>query len=131
MKGVTFGTKHSWNDFRLILSDKEIGFPEPKTETVDIPGMDGVLDLTETFGKVYYANRKLSFTFTILPPVKEHLATIDELTEYLHGKHMKIILDEDSDYYYEGRCKINSFKSDKTIGTIVIDCDVAPFKKAV
>ena len=47
MKGVRFGDYHSYNDFSLILTSKTIGTPTPKTETIDIPGGDGVLDLTE------------------------------------------------------------------------------------
>lgn len=57
MKGVSFGDFHSYRDFSLILSQKTIGTPSPKTEAIDIPGGDGVLDLTEFFGEVKYNNR--------------------------------------------------------------------------
>ena len=48
MKGIKFGNHHSWNDFQLILASKTIGTPSPKTETIDIPGGDGVLDRAAT-----------------------------------------------------------------------------------
>ena len=47
MQTVTFGTKNSYDDFGLILTDKDIGFPEPKLEEVDVIGADGVIDLSE------------------------------------------------------------------------------------
>ena len=45
MQTVTFGTKNSYDDFGLILTDKNIGFPEPKLEEGDVIGADGVIDL--------------------------------------------------------------------------------------
>lgn len=131
MNGIKFGTKHSYDDFGLILKHKDIGFPEPKTETVSVPGMDGDIDFTEVFGKVFYKNRKLTFTFSAISASMQWDELIDNLTVYLHGKKMRIILDSDKTFYYEGRCKINTFKTDKKLATVVIECTVAPFKKAV
>lgn len=131
MNGVKFGTKHSYNDFGLFLKSSDIGFPEPKTETVDIPGMDGVLDLTEYFGKVCYKNRQMQFTFTAISQEMEWDSLIDSIMNYLHGKKLQVILDSDPGYYYDARCTIDSFKSDRRTATIVINCDAAPFKKKV
>ena len=47
------------------MTSKSIGNPEPKIITVEIPGSDGVKDLTETFGSVKYKNRTLTFDFDI------------------------------------------------------------------
>ena len=47
MKGVMFDNFHTYLDFRLLLSTKTIGSPSAKTESINIPGADGVLDLTE------------------------------------------------------------------------------------
>jgi len=38
MKGITFGTLHSYNDLHLILNAKEIGSPNMKTRKIDIEG---------------------------------------------------------------------------------------------
>ena len=43
MRGVTFGSYHSYDCFHLLLKSKEIGAPEPKTIEVDIGGIDGVI----------------------------------------------------------------------------------------
>ena len=50
-KGVKFGEIHT-SSYGLVLSKKTIETPSPKLETVDIPGADGKLDMTEYFGDV-------------------------------------------------------------------------------
>lgn len=37
MKGVSFGIKHTYNDWKLILSSHSISFPAVKEEKIDIP----------------------------------------------------------------------------------------------
>lgn len=129
MNGVTFGTKHSYNDFGLILSSKSISLPKAKTKTVEIPGADGVLDLTECLtDDVKYQNRTLQFTFTVVDPLASWAAVLSEVTNFLHGRKLRIYMDWDKNYYYEGRCSVNQFKSDKRIASIVIDCDCDPYK---
>ena len=129
MKGVTFGTKHSYKDFGLILTSKTVNLPDLKTETQDVPGMDGELDLTDAItDDVKFKNRKLSFTFTVIDPVKQFFIVLSEVTNFLHGKRLRVVMDDDKNFYYEGRCKVNQFKTDKRTATIIIDCDVQPFK---
>lgn len=41
MKGVTFGSYHSFNSWGLILQSKEIKAPKPKINQIDIEGGDG------------------------------------------------------------------------------------------
>lgn len=128
MKGVTFGDFHSWDDFSLILNSKSIGSPEAKTTTVEIPGADGVLDISEYFGEVKYKNRKLSFDFSTIVPKNEFLNLFSVIQNSIHGKRIRIILDDDPDFYYLGRISVSDWKTDKSIGKITIDCDCEPYK---
>jgi hypothetical protein len=129
MVGVTFGTKHSYNDFGLILSSKEIGLPEPKTESVSVIGRDGDIDLTDALGDmVTFENRKITLTFSVLNAHIYWVSVLSTVANYLHGKKMQVILDDDKNFYYYGRCKINQFKSNKTLATLIIECDVEPYK---
>lgn len=128
MKGVRFGNYHSWNDFSLILSQKIIGTPSPKTETVDIPGGDGVLDLTDFFGEVKYNNRNLSFEFSTIVPQNEFMDLFTRVQNALHGQKMQIILDDDAEWQYIGRITVSEWKAEKNIGKLTIDCDCEPFK---
>lgn len=128
MKGVRFGNYHSWNDFSLILSQKIIGTPSPKTETVDIPGGDGVLDLTDFFGEVKYNNRNLSFEFSTIVPQSEFMDLFTRVQNALHGQKMLIILDDDAEWQYIGRITVSEWKAEKAVGKLTIDCDCEPFK---
>lgn len=129
MNGVSFGTKHSYDDFGLILTSTDVSLPTPKTKTVEVPGADGVIDLTETLtDDIKYQNRKLSFTFTVVDPIASFSAVLSAVTNYLHGRKMRVYRDADPNYYYEGRCTVNQFKTNKRLATIVIDCDCDPYK---
>lgn len=129
MQTVTFGTKNSYDDFGLILTDKDIGFPEPKLEEVDVIGADGVIDLSEVLNDdIKYKTRKLQFTFTVLKGNKYWASTVADIANYLHGKKLRIQMDFDPAYYYTGRCKINSFKTSKRLCTITIDAECEPYR---
>ena len=41
LNGVRFGTKHSYNDFGLVLQKKDLSLPEPKTEKIEVTGRNG------------------------------------------------------------------------------------------
>jgi hypothetical protein len=128
MKGIKFGEYHSYNDFSLILSSKTIGTPSPKTEVIDIPGGDGVLDLTDFFGEVKYGNRELSFEFSTMVPQEEFMELFSRVQNALHGKKMQIVLDDDAEWTYMGRITVSEWKAEKSIGKLAIDCDCEPYK---
>ena len=128
MKGIKFGNYHSYNDFSLILSNKTIGTPSPKTEEIDIPGGDGVLDLTEFFGEVKYENRPLSFEFSTMVPQDEFMNLFTRVQNALHGQKMQIVLDDDAEWAYMGRISVSEWKAEKSIGKLTIDCDCEPYK---
>lgn len=132
MKGVKFGGLHSFYEWGLILSEKEIKAPQPKTKAVDVEGADGELDYTEAFGDVKYQNRQLSFKFSKANIVPDgFLALFSVVQNALHGKKMQVILDDDPANYYFGRVTINEWKSNKRIGEIVIEVDAEPYKLKV
>lgn len=126
MNQITFGGYRSFDDLYLILSSKEIGSPEVKEYKVDIEGSDGVLDYTEYFGGTKYGNLTINLNFsTTVQPFLTYYSMIKDL---LHGRKMKIIFDEDNEFYYYGRLKVSSFTNEKNIGTISIECDCETYK---
>ena len=128
MKSVMFGNYHSYDDFFLVLSQKTIGTPSLKTEEIDIPGGDGVLDLTDFFGDVKYGNRDLSFEFSTMIPQSQFMILFSRVQNALHGRKMKIVVGDDPDWYYIGRIAVSEWKADKSIGKLTIDCDCEPYK---
>ena len=131
MKGIMFGNYHSYRDFQLVLASKAIGTPSPKTETIDIPGGDGVLDLTEFFGEIKYGNRSHSFEFSSMVPPSDFMSLFSRVQNALHGRKLPIILDDDPEWCYIGRISVSEWKADRNIGKLTIDCDCEPYKTSV
>lgn len=131
MKGIKFGNYHSYDDFSLILSQKTISAPSPKVESIEIPGGDGVLDLTDFFGEVKYNNRELTFEFSSIVPQAEFLEQFSMIQNAIHGRKMQIVLDDDAEWYYIGRITVPEWKAEKSIGRLTIVCDCEPYKYSV
>lgn len=133
MKGVKFGTFHTYDDFGLVLSEKEIKSPTPKIKQIEVEGSDGVLDMTEAFGGVKYNNRSLSFTFTYpyISTEEDFFELFTTVQNAIHGQKMNVVLDDDSEHYYFGRVSVNEWKSEKKMGKIVIEVDAEPYKMMV
>lgn len=128
MKGITFGTLHSYRDLKLILTSKEIGSPAVKTRKIDIEGADSALDLTDFFGEAKYEDVTHKFSFSTIVPQAQFLSLFSTVKNALHGKKMRIILDGDPLFYYVGRCHVSSLTNDKNIGIINIEADCEPYK---
>lgn len=128
MKGVYFDNLHSYKDFILVLSGKEIGAPAVKEQRLDIPGADGFLDLTDFFGEPKYEDVKHKFEFTTIVPQNTFLTQYSMIKNAIHGKKMRIILDDDPLFYYVGRCFVSGFTSEKGIGTVDVECVCEPYK---
>lgn len=128
MNEVTFGTYRSYTDLHLIRTAKNIGSPSIKKATVKIEGADGELDYTEYFGDVKYDNVKLKFDFETIVPQSQFLPLFSTVKNALHGRKMKISLDDDPGYYYVGRIEVSEFTNKKNIGSIKITCDCEPYK---
>ena len=130
--GILFNDTHSFYDLNLILSGVEISPAIPKTVYVDIPGADGALDLTEAHGEVKYSDRTHKFTFTMNPADDLSDAAWEEkkmeVSNCLNGLACRITLDKDPDYYWKGRCVVDSYKSDRRLRQFVISAMVRPYK---
>lgn len=130
--GISFGDIHSFYDLNLILSVVDISPATPKTNYVDLPGADGSLDLSEALGEIKYQDRTHKFTFTMNPADDLSEAAWEakktEVSNRLNGRACRITLDKDPDYYWQGRCTVDSYKSDKRLRQIVVSVRVKPYK---
>ena len=131
-KGILFGDTHSFDDLDLILSACDIPPAKPKTTYIDVPGADGSVDLTEAIGEVKFSDRDCSFTFTMNPMGDLSVAAYEEkkteVSNLLNGQEFKITLDKDEDFYYQGRCTVESYMSDRRLRQIVVSAKVKPYK---
>ena len=125
---VLFGDVKSHEDWGLKLETIQLSFPEAKTDQIDVPGANGIIDLTEVNGQVCYKNRTMTLTFSLDDDYTEWHLLSSRIAKELHGKMIKCILPDDPNYYYEGRFSLDSKKTNDVITDIVITGDVHPFK---
>lgn len=120
-------------EFGLILADGyTLKPPTPKTYTVEIPGGNGKLDLTDSLlGDTAYNNREQEFTFYVIDP-SNFEETKTKVSNFLHGKAYDYIMTMDPDYTYHGRFTVSetshSMYNVGIVGSIDIKVDGKPFK---
>lgn len=129
---VTFGDRNSWTDWHLVPSSRPVfAPPSVKTNYVDIPGMNGSLDLTEAVsGKPTFENRTGSFDFYVDVRYETKASWIERYSEimaYLHGQRLEAYLDDEPYYRYVGRFDVESWTSGDG-EAITINYDVYPYK---
>lgn len=120
--------------FQMALLDGyTLSPPEPKTYTVDIPGGDGVIDLTSALtGDVAYKNRQQEFSFMVVNPDSFERVKTD-VSNFLHGKEFDYQITMDPGYTYHGRFTVTEY--DHTlysypglVGIFSIKIDADPYK---
>lgn len=94
------------NNLKMVMTYKDLPAPTPQTYTVNVPGRNGLLDLTEALtGNIAYNNRTLTFKFVGDGSRETVLNLIETMLRY-HGQHITITTDDYPDWYYEGRATV-------------------------
>lgn len=135
VNGISFDGLHSYDDFGMWIAKErpDWGSPLPKTNIVDVPGMDGVLDMTDVnAGGVKYSNRIITLTFAAMVPWSAQEAFKAKLMNALHGKVInRIIADEDPDWFYTGRATVEFRDISSWRLKIIVTVDAFPYALAV
>ena len=130
--GVTFGSKHSFNDWGIYLdgnkSSKEE--PEPRRLFIDVPYRNGLLDATRALSdRIFYKTRKITFAFKVAYEGVPLHDLYSRVARDVHGLSMHITEDTDPDYYWDAyNCVMSHSNSDDGIGSISIECECYPYK---
>lgn len=130
MQGVTYDGKHTYWDWGLLLREHPVVSPPvPKTKLVEVPGSDGHIDLSEVLtGQIHYEMREITCKFTMMAARDRWPSLYSEILNFLHGKRMKITLDNEQDFYYTGRVEISEWNPGQTVAELTIKATVSPFK---
>lgn len=131
-EGVTFGVKHSYHNYSLMLAAPPVVSPPvPREHWVTIPGMDGALDLSKVqTGFMQYEMRTIAMHFVFVGPRGDWPNVLSEILNDIHGKDMHITLDNDPDYYYDGIVKAEKYEPKQAHFGLSVICTVQPFKYA-
>lgn len=130
-RGVTYDSRHSYWDWGLLMKSCTVSPPKPKTNIVEVPGTDQVIDLSEVLtGEIHYKQREIKCEYIMMCDRSKWPALYTDILNHLHGKLMQIILDEDKEYYYTGRAEVSKWKLERGAAEITITAQVEPYKTA-
>lgn len=132
---VFFDGKDTYTEYGLLLASKSISLPEVRTNMIDVPGRDGLLDASEVLtGEVTYKNRTITLKLTGVDTVsgKKWPAAISDFCNKVHGKRVKVTFPEDTAHFYSGRCSVGQVELVKMMQTIpvTVECDPWKYKNA-
>ena len=111
--------KHVYDKIHNVLEDNNI-----VVVGVDVPGGNSSLDLTEAVSGVTFNDGQISFKFTFFKEDNKNRMKND-----LHGEKLKIILEREPEYCYDGRLFCRDGDYTGNIYELYIDARVAPYKQ--
>lgn len=131
MHGVIFGDKHTYRDWGLLTKSRPvISPPVPKTKMISVPGSDNVIDLTQSLtGQVHYEMRTIRFEFVTAAERERWPSLYSEIMNTLHGRRIRIIMDDDPNFYYTGRVMVDGFEPEKKTAVLTMAAQVEPYKR--
>lgn len=129
--GVTFDDRiHTERDWGLKLLSVYIPMPDPKTQTIDISGGDGSIDLTEINGRPAYKDRDgLELAFDLMDgDYTTWFMKYSQFAAEMHGRKVKMVLDDEPEHYYMVRLNIDGKKTNPVYSEVTLSGSAEPFK---
>lgn len=129
--GITFDDKyHTYKDWGLNLISFYMPLPAVKENCIDVPGMDGSLDLTDAFGRPLYSDRDgVEIIFDLLDgSYSKWFAACEKISAVLHGRKIKMVVDDESGRFYNVRLSVDSQKSNPVMSQITLSGKSEPYK---
>ena len=106
-------------------------FPAPavKTNVIDIPGANGVLDLSEVLtGRPTFENTEGELSFFIPDPSATDVSALQNM---IHGQRVRLRYDGDTSHYREGRLTITEDSRADILRRITCNVDAAPYRYSI
>lgn len=134
MRGITIlsdilGSFHT-GDADMVQEEKIIGMPEVQTVQVQVPGRNGLLNLTSGLtGRPCYNNRLLNFRY-FLSAEPAYLEEVIFHIGMLHGTQIAIIDDDSPQWLYVGEAKFE-FERHGNYMIVMLEVDALPFRYAI
>lgn len=129
--GINIGEYNTYTDWKLVPTSRPVvAPPEPQYNFVEVPGMNGALDFTEALGGVAYRMREGKWKFLVEHdhPGYDWQRVYSDIMNAIHGKLVKVVLEDDPDYYYTGRVSVDEWRSDPDNSYITLTYQLSPYK---
>lgn len=110
--------------------------PMQKKQTIDIPGANGILDLSNSLTHYpVFGNRTGQLQFAVLNdiPATSWITTYTKIMKFLQGNPVKMFLEDDQKYFYEGDVWVDNWDSrnDGTWSEITFGYDFQPYRRSI
>lgn len=123
MLGAVFGDRRSV-DYGAVMNYARITPPAVKENYVDIAGGDSDIDLTEAVGGVAFGDGQIDFKFTLFDRRQA-----ERMKNDLHGRRLRIVLEREPDFYYDGRVKCTKCGQEGTLHGLLMEAKIKPYKR--
>lgn len=129
MNGWTIDGCHTLDDYQLeLLAGFKISAPQPRTNYIEIPGLDGVLDASEVFGTKVYDQRDIEAKFIYVgDDYEDAFACANTFINAVHGKKCVIVMDMDASYQYDATLYVDA-TYDNMIAMVTLTGEAYPYK---
>lgn len=131
---ITIGNQHTWNDWHLMPCERpNFSDAEPRLVFIEVPGADGKLDVSNALtGRVLYERREGSFEFYVDNDHVESWHNLyTKMKNYVQGRLLRAVLDDDPLWYYEGRFSFSEPTQDEYNMKVQLNYNVIPYKRKV
>lgn len=131
MLGVKIGDWHSYSAWGLWLKKvPKIPPPEPQTHEVEILGVNGTLDLMPRLvGGVRYKDREIEIELSAFATAADWVDKETDLVNKIHGQRLRVVFDQDPNYYYYGLVTVGDTKHQGlNLVTVKISVLAQPYK---
>jgi len=121
---------NTWEDWHLIPSSRpDIAIAGVTTNFITLPGMSGSIDQSLILmNEPTYTERSGSLEFYVDNDHEDWIAIYEKIMAALNGKKLKMVLEDDPNYYYEGRFSMNDWKSEANFSRVTINYVLNPYK---
>lgn len=129
--GISKDGKHSYNDFGLWITKKNIGIPSKNKIMVTVPFANGEYDFSNIYGEATYGERQLEYTFGIVENSKEELNIKKiEALQWLSSGNEKTKIYDDAipGFYFFAECIETEFNESGLTGELKAKFTAYPFK---
>ena len=122
--------------FLVPLGRPVINPPQQKRSTINIPGANGELDISNSLTHYpVFENRTGQLQFAVLNDVPQNdwLTIYTKIMKFLQGNEVKMFLEDDIKFFYEGQVWVDTWDSrnDGTWSEVTLGYDLQPYRRAI
>lgn len=124
-------------DWHIVpLGRPVINPPTQKRQTIDVPGANGQLDVSNSLTHYpVFNNRQGQLQFAVLNDIPGHdwLTVYTKIMKFLQGNEVKMFLEDDQKWFYEGQVWVDNWdsRSDGTWSEVTLGYDLQPYRRAI